>query len=78
MTSTPSKPADSYLGLLFCMEDMALYVDHLTLRMTLKPSYGFQTNTKLRMVVSVALVDAMIKDADIVAVSPPTLISSRG
>jgi hypothetical protein len=24
MTSTPSKPADAYLGLLFCMEDMAL------------------------------------------------------
>jgi hypothetical protein len=24
MTSTPTKPADSYLGLLFCMEDMAL------------------------------------------------------
>ena len=32
-------------------------------------SYGFQTTTKLRMVLSVALVDAMIKDADIVAVS---------
>ena len=32
-------------------------------------SYGFQTHTKLRMVLSVALVDAMIKDADIVAVS---------
>ena len=31
--------------------------------------YGFQTTTKLRMVLSVALVDAMIKDADIVAVS---------
>jgi hypothetical protein len=26
MTSTPNKPADAYLGLLFCMEDMALYV----------------------------------------------------
>ncbi|KAK1924762.1 Sedlin, N-terminal conserved region-domain-containing protein [Papiliotrema laurentii] len=56
MTSTPTKPADSYLGLLFCMEDMALSV------------YGFQTTTKLRMVLSVALVDAMIKDADIVAI----------
>ncbi len=33
-------------------------------------SYGFQTNTKLRMVLSVALVDAMIKDGDIVSVSP--------
>ncbi|ODN84800.1 hypothetical protein L202_00670 [Cryptococcus amylolentus CBS 6039] len=54
MTSTPTKPADSYLGLLFCMEDMAFY--------------GFQTPTKLRMVLSVALVDAMIKDADIVAI----------
>ncbi|WVQ78212.1 hypothetical protein IAT38_000295 [Cryptococcus sp. DSM 104549] len=54
MTSTPTKPADSYLGLLFCMEDMAFY--------------GFQTTTKLRMVLSVALVDAMIKDADIVAI----------
>lgn len=26
MTTTPNKPADSYLGLLFCMEDMALCV----------------------------------------------------
>ncbi|CAD6580415.1 MAG: hypothetical protein TREMPRED_002741 [Tremellales sp. Tagirdzhanova-0007] len=54
MTSTPTKPADSYLGLLFCMEDMAFY--------------GFQSNTKLRIVLSVALVDAMIKDSDIVAI----------
>ncbi|WVF72302.1 hypothetical protein IAT40_007115 [Kwoniella sp. CBS 6097] len=54
MTSTPTKPAESYLGLLFCMEDMAFY--------------GFQTTTKLRMVLSIALVDAMIKDADIVAI----------
>ncbi|WVN85239.1 uncharacterized protein L203_100384 [Cryptococcus depauperatus CBS 7841] len=54
MTSMPTKPADSYLGLLFCMEDMAFY--------------GFQTTTKLRMVLSVALVDAMIKDSDIVAI----------
>ncbi|GFZ46241.1 hypothetical protein JCM24511_04488 [Saitozyma sp. JCM 24511] len=54
MSTTPTKPADSYLGLLFCMEDMAFY--------------GFQTTTKLRMVLSIALVDAMIKDADIVAV----------
>ncbi|KAI9638602.1 Sedlin, N-terminal conserved region-domain-containing protein [Dioszegia hungarica] len=54
MASTPTKPADSYLGLLFCMEDMAFY--------------GFQTASKIRMVLSVALVDAMIKDADIVAI----------
>ncbi|WVQ98629.1 hypothetical protein IAU59_005759 [Kwoniella sp. CBS 9459] len=54
MTSSPTKPAESYLGLLFCMEDMAFY--------------GFQTTTKLRMVLSIALVDAMIKDADIVAI----------
>lgn len=32
------------------------------------PSYGFQTTTKLRMVLSISLVDAMIKDADIVAI----------
>ncbi|KAK4687731.1 trafficking protein particle complex subunit 2, partial [Tremellales sp. Uapishka_1] len=54
MTSTPTKPADSYLGLLFCMEDMAFY--------------GFQTNTKLRMVLSIALVDALIKDSDIISI----------
>lgn len=35
-------------------------------------SYGFQSNTKIRMVLSVALVDAMIKDSDIVAVCPPS------
>ncbi|RSH86606.1 uncharacterized protein EHS24_004876 [Apiotrichum porosum] len=54
VNSSPNRPADSYLGLLFCMEDMAFY--------------GFQTNTKLRIVLSVALVDAPIKDADIVAI----------
>ncbi|KLT43337.1 Sedlin [Cutaneotrichosporon oleaginosum] len=54
MTSSPNRPADSYLGLLFCMEDMAFY--------------GFQTPTKLRMVLSVALVDAAVKDGDIVAI----------
>lgn len=32
MTSTPTKPADSYLGLLFCMEDMALSVSSLPSR----------------------------------------------
>ena len=30
MNSTPNKPADAFLGLLFCMEDMALYVSHPT------------------------------------------------
>ncbi|KAL1411274.1 hypothetical protein Q8F55_002225 [Vanrija albida] len=54
MNSQPNRPADSYLGLLFCMEDMAFY--------------GFQTPTKLRLVLSVALVDAAIKDADVVAI----------
>ncbi|GMK55400.1 hypothetical protein CspeluHIS016_0204560 [Cutaneotrichosporon spelunceum] len=54
MTSSPNRPADSYLGLLFCMEDMAFY--------------GFQTPTKLRMVLSVALVDAAVKDSDVVAI----------
>lgn len=34
----------------------------------LTPSYGFQTTTKLRLVLSVALVDAAIKDSDIVSV----------
>jgi hypothetical protein len=38
-------------------------------RVDSQSSYGFQTPTKIRMVLSVALVDAMIKDADIVAVS---------
>ncbi|TXT13777.1 hypothetical protein VHUM_01144 [Vanrija humicola] len=54
MNAQPNRPSDSYLGLLFCMEDMAFY--------------GFQTPTKLRLVLSVALVDAAIKDADIVAI----------
>lgn len=39
----------------------------MTLKLT-PSSYGFQTNTKLRIVLSVALVDAPIKDADIVAI----------
>lgn len=31
-------------------------------------SYGFQTLTKIRMVLSVALVDAAVKDSDVVAI----------
>ena len=50
------------------MEDMALWVP---LTNQTHGSYGFQTNTKLRMVLSIALVDAMVKDADIVAVRSP-------
>lgn len=44
--------------------------------MLTRESYGFQTVTRVRMVISVALVDALIKDADVVAVSVPVRAGS--
>jgi len=45
------RPTDSYLGLLYVMEDYAVY--------------GYQTNTRTRIVLVLALADAVVRDADV-------------
>ncbi|KAG2177921.1 hypothetical protein INT43_003168 [Umbelopsis isabellina] len=48
------KLTDAYLGLLYAMEDLAVY--------------GFMTNTRVKIIIVVAVTDNIIKDADIKAV----------
>ncbi|GAA5959301.1 hypothetical protein JCM8115_000070 [Rhodotorula mucilaginosa] len=45
------KTTDSYLGMLYAMEDYAVY--------------GYQTNTRIRFVLAIALADAVIRDIDV-------------
>jgi hypothetical protein len=52
------------------MEDMAMCVARVTLEedgLTCG-SYGYQTPSQLRLVLTIAMVDAVIKDSDILAV----------
>ncbi|GAA5965133.1 hypothetical protein JCM21900_003661 [Sporobolomyces salmonicolor] len=46
-----AKTTESYLGLLYAMEDYAVY--------------GYQTNTRIKFVVALALADAVIRDVDV-------------
>ncbi|KAI5479903.1 trafficking protein particle complex subunit 2 [Pseudohyphozyma bogoriensis] len=46
-----AKTTDSYLGLLYAMEDYAVY--------------GYQTNTRIKFVLVIALVDAVVRDLDV-------------
>ncbi|GAA5925804.1 trafficking protein particle complex subunit 2-like protein [Sporobolomyces koalae] len=49
--SPAAKTTESYLGLLYAMEDYAVY--------------GYQTNTRIKFVVILALADAVIRDVDV-------------
>lgn len=49
-----SKQNECYLGLLYSMEDLAVY--------------GYVTPTKVKIVVALALSDAVVKDADVILV----------
>ncbi|GAA5850403.1 hypothetical protein JCM8547_001864 [Rhodosporidiobolus lusitaniae] len=46
-----AKTTESYLGLLYAMEDYAVY--------------GYQTNTRIKFVLALALADAVIRDVDV-------------
>ncbi|GAA5820057.1 hypothetical protein JCM11251_005465 [Rhodosporidiobolus azoricus] len=46
-----AKTTESYLGLLYAMEDYAVY--------------GYQTNTRVKFVLALALADAVIRDVDV-------------
>ncbi|BGP55650.1 hypothetical protein JCM8202_002115 [Rhodotorula sphaerocarpa] len=45
------KTTDCYLGMLYAMEDYAVY--------------GYQTNTRVKFVLAIALADAVIRDVDV-------------
>ena len=54
-------PAESsYLGFLYALEEVAVY--------------GYVTPLKLKIVVALALTDAVVRDADIISVRPPPLL----
>ena len=56
-------PAESsYLGFLYALEEVAVY--------------GYVTPLKLKIVVALALTDAVVRDADIISVRPPPPSSS--
>ncbi|KAG6821254.1 hypothetical protein H0H93_002364 [Arthromyces matolae] len=49
------KPTDCYLGLLYAMEDVAVY--------------GYITPLKVKIVIAIALSDSVVKDMEVVMVS---------
>ena len=53
--SAAGKSCDCYLGLLFTMEDVAVY--------------GYITPLKIKIIVAIQLSDSVVKDIEIIAVS---------
>lgn len=53
--STTSKLGETYLGHLYSMEDLAVY--------------GYIAPSKIKIVIALALTDAVVKDQDILVVS---------
>ena len=54
-TSVSTKSTDCYLGLLYAMEDVAVY--------------GYVTPLRMKIVLALALSDTVIRDVDIISVS---------
>lgn len=74
------KLTDAYLGLLYAMEDLAVYVQVAkstqfrkrisnALLATYVFRYGFMMNTRVKIILVIAVTDNVIKDADVKAVS---------
>jgi hypothetical protein len=62
---TTSKPTDGYLGLLYAMDDVA--------------AYGYVTPLKVKIVLALALTDAVVRDAEVITVGlSPNDTSRRG
>jgi hypothetical protein len=53
-------PAESYLGFLYALEEVAVY--------------GYVTPLKLKIVLALALSDAVVRDADVISVRPLFLL----
>lgn len=56
IAGTNSKSSECYLGLLYAMEDVAVY--------------GYITPLKTKIVLALGLTDSVIRDADIIMVRP--------
>lgn len=54
----PKTPTESYLGFLYALEDVAVY--------------GYVTPLKLKIVLALALTDAVVHDANIISVRSST------
>ncbi|KAH9964224.1 Sedlin [Russula dissimulans] len=54
ITAVPKVPTESYLGFLYALEDVAVY--------------GYVTPLKLKIVLALALSDAVVHDADIISI----------
>ena len=65
------KTTDSYLGMLYAMEDYAVYAAMSPCPFSIGKltgavrSYGYQTNTRIKFVLAIALADAVIRDIDV-------------
>lgn len=58
------KSTECYLGLLYAMEDVAVY--------------GYITPLKVKIVVALALSDSVVRDAEVILVSSPIISSGEG
>ena len=56
VAAAPKAPAESYLGFLYALEEVAVY--------------GYVTPLKLKIVLALALSDAVVRDADVISVRP--------
>ncbi|KAI0257026.1 Sedlin [Lactifluus subvellereus] len=54
VAAAPKAPAESYLGFLYALEEVAVY--------------GYVTPLKLKIVLALALTDAVVRDADITSI----------
>ena len=61
-----SKASDGYLGLLYTMDDYAVFVGERGRALTC--SYGYVTNTRVRLVLILGLADLVVRDVDVKAV----------
>ncbi|KAF9009096.1 Sedlin [Cyathus striatus] len=52
--NSEGKPVDCYLGLLYCMEDVAVY--------------GYITPLKVKIILALALMDSVVKDVEIITI----------
>lgn len=59
-----SKFMDCYLGLLFIMDEVAVY--------------GYVTPTRLKIILALELADAVVRDADVISVRSSSYYNTNG
>lgn len=71
-----SKASDGYLGLLYTMDDYAVFVGAIVAALTRR--YGYVTNTRVRLVLILGLADLVVRDVDVKAVRARAFAVSCG